>query len=62
LLEFDKPLTSNQKLPSHTSDRIEVFENSKDWQMARLSWRSKVRKLFTYLGKNFPSPIGIKIK
>lgn len=62
LLEFDKPPHSNQKIPSHSSDRIEVFENSKDWQMARLSWRSKVRKLFTHLGKDFPSPIGIKIK
>ena len=61
LLEFDKIQFLNQKLPSHSNDRIELLENSKDWQTVRLSWRSKVRKLFNHLGKEFPTPSGIKI-
>ena len=61
LLEFDKIQFLNQKLPSHSNDRIELLESSKDWQTARLSWRSKVRKLFNHLGKDFPGPTGIKI-
>lgn len=62
LLEFDKGQLSRQNRPSHSSDRIELLETSKSWQLARLSWRSKVRQLFSYLGKDFPNPTGIRIR
>jgi len=62
LLEFDNAKSSKQNRPSHSNDRIEILESSKTWQMSRLSWRSKVRRLYEYLGKDFPGPKGIKIK
>jgi len=62
LLEFDKEKSSKENRPSHSNNRIEVLESSKTWQMARLSWRSKVRQLFNHLGNDFPPPTGIKIK
>lgn len=62
LLEFDNTKSSKQNRPSHSNDRIEVLENSKTWQQARLSWRSKVRQLFQHLGKDFPKPTGTKIR
>lgn len=62
LLEFDIIKSSKQNSPSHSNDRIEILENCKNWQMARLSWRSKVRRLYEHLGKDFPGPKGIKIK
>ncbi len=62
LLEFDSMKSSKQNRPSHSNDKIEIQENSKTWQMARLSWRSKVRQLFNHLGKDFPTPTGIKIR
>lgn len=62
LLEFDNVNSSKQNKPSHSNDRIQVLESSKTWQLARLSWRSKVRRLYSHLGKDFPGPTGIKIK
>ncbi len=62
LLEFDKAQSSKHNRPSHSNDRIELLETSKSWQLARLSWRSKVRQLFSYLGKDFPNPTGIRIR
>jgi hypothetical protein len=62
LLEFDTIKSSKQNSPSHSNDRIEILESSKTWQMARLSCRSKVRRLYEHLGKDFPGPKGIKIK
>jgi len=62
LLEFDEPQQNpkNQR-PSHTHDRIDIVEGNKSWIAARLSWRSKVKRLFSDLGKEFPKPKGIKI-
>ena len=60
LLEFDSVKTSRQNSPSHSNDRIEIFENSRNWVEARISWRSKVRTLFNHLGKSFPGPTGLK--
>ena len=62
LLEFDNAKSSKQNRPSHSNDRIEILESSKTWQMARLNWRSKVRQLFSHLGKDFPTPTGTKIR
>lgn len=57
LLEFDESQNKSHR-PSHTHDRIDVVEGSKTWMESRLSWRMKVRKLFSELGKNFPNPQG----
>jgi len=62
LLEFDTIKSPKQNRPSHSNDRIEIAGGSKTWQMSRLSWRSKVRRLYEYLGKDFPGPEGFKIK
>jgi len=62
LLAFDNVESSKQNSPSHSNDRIEVLGSSKTWIEAKISWRSKVRRLYDYLGKDFPKPKGIKIK
>ena len=62
LLEFDNVKSSKQNRPSHSNDRIEIVEGSKTWIEAKISWRSKVRRLYNHLSKDFPGPKGIKIK
>ena len=61
LLEFDEPKHSKVHRPSHTHDRIDIIEGSKSWISARLDWRTKVRRLFSDLGKDFPKPKGTSI-
>jgi len=61
LLKFDDN-SNYSKFPSHSNDRIEIVENSKTWIEAKISWRSKVRRLDSHLGRDFPGPKGIKIK
>jgi Nucleotidyl transferase AbiEii toxin, Type IV TA system len=61
LLKFDNN-SDYSKFPSHTNDTIQILENNKTWLEAKISWRSKVRQLYNHLGKDFPSPIGVKIK
>lgn len=58
LLEFDEPQKFKSHLPSHTHDRIDIIEGGKSWIEARSSWRLKVRRLFSDLGKDFPNPQG----
>lgn len=60
LLQFDTTTTS-RNLPMHSHDNISIIKGNKSWIESKISWRSKVRKLFTHLGKDFPSPSGIKI-
>lgn len=56
LLKFDEGRSVvNGKRPAHSQNRIEVMEGAKNWNSARSSWRSKVRKLFNHLGIDFPS-------
>jgi hypothetical protein len=62
LLEFDSIASNSDLRPFHSHDRIELVEGSKSWILARMEWRSKVRQLFNYLEKNFPSPKGIDIR
>lgn len=45
LLKFDKGNTASKNLPNHANNRILIQEGAKDWQLARISWRSKVRRL-----------------
>ena len=61
LLKFDDN-SDYSKFPSHTNDTIQIIEGSKTWIEAKISWRSKVRRLYHHLGKDFPGPKGIKIK
>ncbi len=61
LLKFDTN-SDYSKFPSQTNDSIQIIEGSKTWIEAKISWRSKVRRLFSHLGKDFPRPKGIKIK
>ena len=61
LLQFDKS-TTTRNLPMHSHDTISIIEGSKTWTESKISWRSKVRRLFTHIGKDFPSPVGVKIK
>ncbi|WP_416441253.1 nucleotidyl transferase AbiEii/AbiGii toxin family protein [Leeuwenhoekiella sp. A16] len=54
LLAFDR----NRKEPGkvfHSHDRIDVVEGSKSWALARINWRSKLRKLYKSENKNFPN-------
>lgn len=60
LISFDN-ITASSKFPTHTHDNIKIFEGSKTWIEARISWRSKVRALYDHLGINFPKPKGIDI-
>lgn len=60
LISFDN-ITASSKFPTHTHDNIKIFEGSKTWIEARISWRSKVRALYDHLGIDFPKPKGIDI-
>jgi Nucleotidyl transferase AbiEii toxin, Type IV TA system len=58
LLEFDNiDYTSLPLRPSHSNDRIELMPEAKTWQMAKLSWKRKVKNLMKKKGFNYP---GIK--
>ncbi|MBI1781652.1 MAG: nucleotidyl transferase AbiEii/AbiGii toxin family protein [Sphingobacteriales bacterium] len=58
LLEFDNIDYSSLPLrPSHSNDRIELMLNAKSWQMAKLSWKRKVKDLMNRKGLSYP---GIK--
>lgn len=60
LISFDNTIVSS-KFPTHAHDNIKIIKGSKTWVEARISWRSKVRQLYSYLGKDFPKPKGIDI-
>jgi predicted nucleotidyltransferase component of viral defense system len=60
LLQFDS--TTSRNLPMHTHDNISIIEGNKTWIESKLSWRSKVKQPFNHLGKEFPKPIGTRIK
>lgn len=60
LISFDN-ITASSKFPTHTHDNIKIFEGSKTWTEARISWRSKIRALYDHLGIDFPKPKGIDI-
>lgn len=53
LLSFDRNKKGSGKV-FHSHDRIDLVEGSKSWQMARLTWRSKLRKLYISENKQFP--------
>lgn len=61
LLKFDETTSHKSNKPIHTHDRIDLVAGSKTWIEARISWRLKVRQLFSQLGKEFPKTIGFDI-
>ena len=61
LLKFDDN-SDYSKFPSHTIDTIQIIKGRKTWIEAKISWRLKVRRLYSHLGKDFPGPKAIKIK
>lgn len=60
LIRFDN-ITASSKFPTHTHDNIKISVGSKTWIEAKISWRSKVRELYSHLGIDFPKPTGIDI-
>jgi hypothetical protein len=60
LLKFDS-IPASAKLPAHSHDRIHIMEGSKSWAVSKIDWRTKMRALYLYLGKEFPGPKGIDI-
>ncbi len=60
LIGFDN-IKASSKFPTHSHDKLKITEGSKTWVEARISWRSKVRKLYHHLGIDFPKPNGIDI-
>ncbi|GAA3623365.1 nucleotidyl transferase AbiEii/AbiGii toxin family protein [Flavivirga jejuensis] len=53
LLLFDKRMVAKQKM-RHSHDNILNIEGSKSWHMASIKWRMKVRRLYQYLGIEYP--------
>jgi len=60
LIRFDN-ITASSKFPTHTHDNIKITEGSKTWVESKISWRSKVRRLYNHLGIDFPKPKGLNI-
>ena len=56
LLKFDmdRSIRNNLK-PMHSNDNIIEAENGKSWIRTRISWVSKIRKLYRYLGVEYPT-------
>lgn len=61
LLDFDNIPTS-ANIPAHTHDSINIIEGGKTFAVAKIEWRSKMRRLYEYLGLQFPGPKGISIR
>lgn len=60
LLIFDS-IPGSQHLPNHSHDQLDIVPGHKLWVVAQIDWRTKVRRLYQYLGKDFPKPQGIPI-
>ena len=61
LLIFDT-ISGSQNLPNHSHDQLDIVLGHKLWVVAQIDWRTKVRRLYQFLGKDFPKPQGIPIK
>ena len=63
LLSFDSATAkAKSSRPIHSDNTIDIVKGSKGWVIARLEWRSKMRKLYKHLNIDFPRPKGISIK
>ena len=55
LLEFDNiEYTSLPRRPSHSTDRIDIMDQSKPWVLARSSWKRKVLQVMRERGFALP--------
>lgn len=61
LLEFDN-IPASTSIPAHTHDNINIVVGGKTFIEAKIEWRSKMRRLYEYLGRQFPGPKGISIR
>ena len=61
LLKFDG-IPSSSNFPSHTHDNIHIVQGGKIWNVSKISWRSKVRSLYSHLNIRFPQQRGIRIR
>jgi len=57
LLKFENPVKSERSRPGHSNPRIDHLNESKNWALARSSWRRKVRAYFSEIGRDFPEAI-----
>lgn len=61
LLDFDN-ISTSANIPAHTHDNINIIRGGKTFAEARVEWRNKMRRLYEYLGLQFPGPKGVPIK
>lgn len=62
LLSFDNTNTKTKpSRPIHSDNTIDIVKGSKSWVLARIEWRTKMKKLYNHLGLDFPRPKGISI-
>jgi hypothetical protein len=55
LLNFDRNTKKRNSIkPNHSNDNITMANNSKPWIQTRISWVSKIRKLYRHLGVEYP--------
>ena len=55
LLKFEETALVSQSRPGHAEHRVVPMKTQKNWQVARSSYRSKIRKYFGQKGIDFPS-------
>jgi hypothetical protein len=55
LLKFDGKVKQNRVKPMHSNDNILIVDGGKTWTSVGISWRMKVRRLYTHLNIEYPS-------
>lgn len=60
LIEFENQARL-ERAPFHSADRLDILKDNKQWNVARSSWRIKVRKLFLSKGISFPENLGFDV-
>lgn len=56
LLNFDRGSKKNYSLkPNHSNDNIKIVDGGKSWIRTRMSWVSKIRKLYRNIGVAYPT-------
>ncbi len=54
LLKFEEPAKGKHARPGHSNPRVDVLPGQRNWMQARSSWRRKVRRYFSRIGRDFP--------
>ena len=55
LLKFDGGVKQVGVKPMHSNDTILIVDGGKTWTSVAISWRMKVRRLYTHLNIEYPS-------